>query len=150
MASRKSQAKHENPDGRPSESSISEQEEEGQEVEHEDPNDIKIGIIADNEVTLGFLLTGIGFHKKHFRNYMMVDRTTDFKVIEDFFLTLYARHNMGIILLDYDIAKRLHSELDKCKRHLPIVIVIPTKNSLAPYMTEKERTRRQRNREAYA
>lgn len=69
--------------------------------------------------------------------------------LEEFFQALYKRPNIGIILLDYPSAKRLNHVLDKCKKMLPIVVILPTKASIIPYMEEKDRQRRQRQRDAY-
>ncbi|KAH8388039.1 hypothetical protein KR093_011278 [Drosophila rubida] len=130
-----------------------EEEEEHKEVdtadEPEEPNVIRIGVIADTEVTLGLLLVGIGYHHQKFRNYLMVEYDTTLSEIEEFFHKLYKRPNIGIILLDYPTAKRLSPVLDRCKKLLPVVVILPTKASIVPYMEEKERLRRQRQREAY-
>ncbi|KAL7724873.1 hypothetical protein ACLKA6_012020 [Drosophila palustris] len=119
------------------------------EDEPEDSSIIRIGVIADKEVTLGLLLVGIGYHRQKFRNYLMVERDTTMSEIEDFFHTLYKRPNIGIILLDYPTAKRLTQVLDKCKKLLPVVVILPTKASIIPYMEEKDRLRRQRQRDVY-
>ncbi|XP_030567487.1 V-type proton ATPase subunit F [Drosophila novamexicana] len=117
--------------------------------EPEDPSVIRIGVIADTEVTLGLLLAGIGYHRENFRNYLMVEHGTTLDELEEFFQALYKRPNIGIILLDYPSAKRLNHVLDKCKKMLPIVVILPTKASIIPYMEEKDRQRRQRQRDAY-
>lgn len=69
--------------------------------------------------------------------------------IEAFFLKLYRRPNIGVILIDYNTSKRLVHVLEKCKKVLPVVIVVPTKSSIVPYMEEKTKLRRQQLREAY-
>lgn len=56
---------------------------------------------------------------------------------------------MGIIIVDYDIAKRLRALLASCSQTLPIVITIPNKDSLTNYLDSKERKRRLRQRDAY-
>ncbi|XP_034489932.1 V-type proton ATPase subunit F [Drosophila innubila] len=122
---------------------------ENVEEEPEDPSMIRIGVIADTEVTLGLLLVGIGYHRQKFRNYLMVERDTPLSEIEEFFHTLYKRPNIGIILLDYPTAKRMNHILDKCKKLLPVVVILPTKASIIPYMEEKDRLRRQRQRDVY-
>ncbi|EDW82312.1 uncharacterized protein Dwil_GK25730 [Drosophila willistoni] len=118
-------------------------------VDVEDPNIIRVGIIADSEVVLGFLLAGIGYHREKFRNYLMVENDMPLEDIEHFFHMLYRRHNIGVILLDYFTARRLHHLLEKCHQMLPVIIIIPTKTSLLPYLEEKDRLRRQQQREAY-
>ncbi|XP_064555359.1 V-type proton ATPase subunit F [Drosophila montana] len=130
----------------------SDEESDEEELLVEEPEDnsvIRIGVIADTEVTLGLLLAGIGYHRENFRNYLMVEHGTTIGELEDFFHILYKRPNIGIILLDYPTAKRLNPVLDKCKKMLPVVVILPTKASIIPYMEEKDRQRRQRQRDAY-
>ncbi|EDV91754.1 V-type proton ATPase subunit F [Drosophila grimshawi] len=137
--------------------SLSESKEEGSDedfdvlvaVEVEDPTVMRIGVIADTEVTLGLFLAGIGYHRENFRNYLMVEPSTTLGELETFFLIMYKGGNIGIILLDYPTSKRLAHVLDKCKNILPIIIILPTKTTIMPYMEEKDRQRRQRMREAY-
>ncbi|ALC48513.1 CG15719 [Drosophila busckii] len=117
--------------------------------EPEDPSIVRIGVIADTEVTLGLLLVGIGYERDKFHNYLMVDNDTPLDAIEQFFQNLYKRHNIGIILIDFMTAKRLGTVLDKCKKLLPVVVILPTKASIVPYIEEKERLRRQRRRDIY-
>ncbi|XP_062140819.1 LOW QUALITY PROTEIN: V-type proton ATPase subunit F [Drosophila sulfurigaster albostrigata] len=124
-------------------------EEEDHLEKPEETNVIRIGVIADTEVALGLLLVGIGYHHQKFRNYLMVENDTSLAEIEEFFHKLYKRPNIGIILLDYPTAKRLSPVLEKCKKLLPVVVILPTKASIVSYMEEKERLRRQRQREAY-
>ncbi|XP_068159620.1 V-type proton ATPase subunit F isoform X2 [Drosophila tropicalis] len=118
-------------------------------VDVEDPNIIRVGIIADSEVVLGFLLAGIGYRREKFRNYLMVENDMPLEDIENFFHVLYSRHNIGVILLDYFTARRLHHLLENCNQMLPVIVIIPTKTSLLPYLEEKDRLRRQQQREAY-
>lgn len=74
---------------------------------------------------------------------------TPIEEIEEFFRQLYKRPNIGVILIDYVVAKRIHHVLEKCKELLPVVVVVPTKASIVPYMEEKEKLHRQNVRDAY-
>ncbi|XP_022217143.2 uncharacterized protein LOC111070717 [Drosophila obscura] len=105
----------------------------------EDPSIFTIGIIADTEVTLGFLLAGIGFRRDNLNNYLMVHDDTSQEEIENFFEHLYKMHNLGIIILDFQTNKRLKLVLEKCKNMLPVVVVVPNKASLVPYQEWKGR-----------
>ncbi|XP_001352326.1 uncharacterized protein [Drosophila pseudoobscura] len=105
----------------------------------EDPNVLTVGIIADTEVTLGFLLAGIGFRRDNQNSYLMVESDMPQEEIESFFEQLYRMHNLGIIILDFPTHKRLKSVLDKCKNMLPVVVVVPNKATLGPYQEWKGR-----------
>ncbi|XP_017966100.2 V-type proton ATPase subunit F, partial [Drosophila navojoa] len=126
----------------------SEEEEAEAPGENEDHNMIRFGVIADAEVTIGLLLTGVGYCRENFRNYLIVDRDTTLDEVENFFYLLYRRPCIGLILIDYPTAKRLHHVLGRCKKVLPVIVILPTKGCIIPYMEEKERQRRQRQREA--
>ncbi|XP_016995724.2 V-type proton ATPase subunit F [Drosophila takahashii] len=115
----------------------------------EDPNVLRIAVMADPEVTLGFLLAGIGYQRDRFRNYMMVESETPQEDLESFFLAVYRRANIGIIILDYDTAKRLRNVMQRCNQLLPVLVTVPNKSSLTTYLDKKERNRRLRQRDAY-
>ncbi|KAH8356497.1 hypothetical protein KR084_000117 [Drosophila pseudotakahashii] len=115
----------------------------------EDPNVLRIAVMADPEVTLGFLLAGIGYQRDRFRNYMMVESETPQEDLENFFLTVYRRSNIGIVILDYDTAKRLRNLMQRCHQLLPVLVTVPNKSSLTTYLDKKERNRRLRQRDAY-
>ncbi|XP_017022874.1 probable V-type proton ATPase subunit F [Drosophila kikkawai] len=115
----------------------------------EDPSFLRIAVIAEAEVTLGFLLAGIGYHSDKFRNYMNVDSETPQEELERFFNAVYHKSNMGLIILDYDAAKRLRSVMANCTQLLPVVMTVPNKDSLMAYLDSKERKRRIRARESY-
>ncbi|BFG02206.1 uncharacterized protein DMAD_01777 [Drosophila madeirensis] len=105
----------------------------------DDPSVLTIGIMADTEVTLGFLLAGIGFHRDNHYNFLMTDDDMPLEEIETFFEQLYRVHNLGIIILDFPTHKRLKSVLDKCKNMLPVIVVVPSKATLVPYQEWKGR-----------
>ncbi|XP_023162067.1 probable V-type proton ATPase subunit F [Drosophila hydei] len=127
----------------------SDEDEEAIPDEQEDHNLIRIGVIADTEVTIGLLLAGVGYTRENFCSYLMVDTGTTLEEVESFFHVLYRRPNIGLILIDYPTAKRMHHILDKCKKVLPVIVIVPSKGSIGPYMEEKDRHRRQRQRDAY-
>ncbi|XP_016985520.1 uncharacterized protein LOC108049021 [Drosophila rhopaloa] len=115
----------------------------------EDANILRIAVMADPEVTLGFLLAGVGYQKDRFRNYMMVESETLQEDIEQFFLMVYRKPNIGMIIIDYDTVLRLKPILQRCHQLLPILITVPNKSSLTAYLDKKERSRRLRQRDAY-
>ncbi|KAI8034497.1 hypothetical protein M5D96_012771 [Drosophila gunungcola] len=103
----------------------------------DDPNILRIAIMADPEVTLGFLLAGVGYQKDRFRNYMMVESETLQEDVEQFFLTVYRKPHIGIIILDYDTNLRLRTVLQRCHQMLPILITVPNKSSLTTYLDKR-------------
>eukprot|EP00099_Drosophila_melanogaster_P006857 NP_001259499.1 uncharacterized protein Dmel_CG15719, isoform D [Drosophila melanogaster] len=115
----------------------------------DDPNVLRVAIIACPEVTLGFLLCGVGYQKDRFRNYMMVESETPQEDVEQFFLTVYRRSNIGIVIIDYDTVKRLRTMMQRCSQLLPVLVTVPNKSSLITYLDKKERNRRLRQRDAY-
>ncbi|XP_039500476.1 uncharacterized protein LOC120457192 isoform X1 [Drosophila santomea] len=115
----------------------------------DDPNILRIAVMASPEVTLGFLLAGVGYQKDRFRNYMMVESETPQEDVEQFFLTVYRRSNIGIVILDYDTVKRLRNVMQRCNQLLPVLVTVPNKSSLTTYLDKKERNRRLRQRDAY-
>ncbi|EDX01518.2 uncharacterized protein LOC6524553 [Drosophila yakuba] len=115
----------------------------------DDPNILRIAVMASPEVTLGFLLAGVGYQKDRFRNYMMVESETQQEDVEQFFLTVYRRSNIGIVILDYDTVKRLRNVMQRCNQLLPVLVTVPNKSSLTTYLDKKERNRRLRQRDAY-
>ncbi|XP_020814422.1 uncharacterized protein LOC110188857 [Drosophila serrata] len=115
----------------------------------EDPNLLRIAVIAEAEVTLGFLLAGIGYHSEKFRNYMIVDSETTQEELEKFFHTVYYKSNMGLILIDFDTAKRLRTVMANRTHLLPVIMTVPNKDSLTVYLDNKDRSRRLRQRESY-
>ncbi|EDV47249.1 V-type proton ATPase subunit F [Drosophila erecta] len=115
----------------------------------DDPNILRVAIMASPEVTLGFLLAGVGYQKDRFRNYMMVESETPQEAVERFFLMVYRRSNIGIVILDYDTVKRLRNVMQRCHQLLPVLVTVPNKSSLTTYLDKKERNRRLRQRDAY-
>ncbi|XP_017065129.1 uncharacterized protein LOC108103895 [Drosophila eugracilis] len=115
----------------------------------EDPNVLRIAVMASPEVTLGFLLAGVGYQRERFRNYMMVESDTPQEELERFFLLVYKKATIGIIILDYDAAKKLRNVMQRCQQLLPILVTVPSKSSLTTYLDKKERNRRLRQRDAY-
>ncbi|KAH8331312.1 hypothetical protein KR074_002535 [Drosophila pseudoananassae] len=115
----------------------------------EDPNILRLGIMADSELTLGFLLAGIGYHREKFRSYLMVDIDTPQDELENFFLSLYRKTNMGIVMIDHNTTKRLKNVIARCNQILPIILSVPTKATLLEYLEKKDKKRRLRQRDAY-
>ncbi|EDV34588.1 uncharacterized protein Dana_GF20878 [Drosophila ananassae] len=115
----------------------------------DDPSILRIGIMADSELTLGFLLAGIGYHREKFRSYLMVDSDTPQDELENFFNSLYRKSNMGMVMIDHNTAKRLKNVISRYHQMLPILLIVPTKNTLLEYLDKKDKKRRLRQRDAY-
>ncbi|XP_037819643.1 V-type proton ATPase subunit F 1-like [Lucilia sericata] len=102
-----------------------------------------IGIIADEETTIGFLLAGVGESfgvlKKN-RSFLMVTEGTYVNDVQNFFISLYNRANIGVILVASDLWKHILPVLDILKRKpLPIILEIETKSSMTKTLKLKEK-----------
>lgn len=118
---------------------------------------------------MGFLLAGIGYHREKFRSYLMVDSgwysvtllllletipleytsDTPQDELENFFNSLYRKSNMGMVMIDHNTAKRLKNVISRYHQMLPILLIVPTKNTLLEYLDKKDKKRRLRQRDAY-
>ncbi|XP_037884777.1 V-type proton ATPase subunit F-like [Glossina fuscipes] len=100
-----------------------------------------IGVIGDEDTTLGFLLAGIGETKiLPTKNYMMVTNDNSVTDVEKFFVTLYQNSNIGIILVASDIWHYLLPAYNgMIKRKLPIILEVPMKCTMTTPLKLKER-----------
>ncbi|EDX17779.1 GD15910 [Drosophila simulans] len=46
--------------------------------------------------------------------------------VEQFFLTVFRRSNIGIVIIDYDMARRLSTMMQRCQQLLPVLSRCPT------------------------
>ncbi|XP_046805803.1 V-type proton ATPase subunit F isoform X1 [Lucilia cuprina] len=101
-----------------------------------------IGIIADEETTTGFLLAGVGESFdviKRNRSFLMVTEGTYVNEVQNFFISIYSRANIGVILVASDLWKHILPVLEIQKRKpLPIILEIETKSSLIKTLILKE------------
>uniref|UniRef100_A0A1A9VFT6 V-type proton ATPase subunit F n=1 Tax=Glossina austeni TaxID=7395 RepID=A0A1A9VFT6_GLOAU len=100
-----------------------------------------IGIIGDEDTTLGFLLAGVGEASiLPAKNYMMVTNDNSVSEVEKFFVALYQNSKIGVILVASDIWHYLLPVYNgMIKRQLPIVLEVPMKCTMTTPLKLKER-----------
>ena len=95
-------------------------------------NEKLIAVIGDEDTVTGMLLAGIGDKsEKNGCNYFVVDKDTKVKEIEDAFLGLSKRNDIGIIIINQTIADLIRHILNNYTKAIPTVIEIPSKDK--PY-----------------
>jgi V-type H+-transporting ATPase subunit F len=106
-----------------------------------------LGIIGDEETVTGFLLAGIGERSENSTNFMKVNSKTTNEQIDEFFHTLAARKDIGIILISQEVADRIRDTLDAYNEIIPTVLEIPSKQH--PYSIEKDSIMQKALRQLY-
>ncbi|XP_037912859.1 V-type proton ATPase subunit F-like [Hermetia illucens] len=102
-----------------------------------------IGLIAEEDACVGFLLAGIGQCRKiGDENFFPVNEKTNTKDILDFFEKLRHRKDIAIILIESHIARKIqvHTVDIKStyyKNSLPIMLEIPSKGM--PFKVEEDK-----------
>ena len=110
-------------------------------------NNMLLAIIGDEETVTGFLLAGIGERNENSTNFLIVNSTTEKAQIEDFFKSLIARKDIGIILISQHVAEIIRETLDAYDEIIPTVLEIPSKNH--PYSIEKDSVMQRALRQLY-
>ena len=110
-------------------------------------NNMLLGIIGDEETVTGFLLAGIGERSENSTNFLKVNSNTSDQQIEEFFQSLIARKDIGIVLISQDVADRIRDTLDAYNEIIPTVLEIPSKQH--PYSIEKDSVMQRALRQLY-
>ena len=115
-------------------------------------NEMLIGIIGDEETVTGFLLAGIGERKNDGTNFLKVsndqkNEQRQKEEIENFFSSLVANKQIGIILISQDVADKIRDTLDAYNEIVPTVLEIPSKQT--PYSIEKDSVMQRALRQLY-
>lgn len=98
-------------------------------------NNLLMSIIGDEETVTGFLLAGIGEKGENSKNYFIVTKEEKFQ-IEEMFMSLVSRTDIGIVLICQHIADQIRETLDKYEEIVPTVLEIPSK--FFPYEMSKD------------
>ncbi|KAK8818086.1 V-type proton ATPase subunit F [Blastocystis sp. ATCC 50177/Nand II] len=100
-------------------------------------NEKLIAVIGDEDTVTGMLLAGIGEHSaKKGANYFVVDKDTKVKEVEDAFVRLSKRDDIGIIIINQCIADMIRHILNNYDSAIPTVIEIPSKDK--PYDASRD------------
>ena len=98
---------------------------------------LAFGVIGDEPTVTGFLLSGIGErHPKLGTNFLTVDKDTPKSEIESKFKTLIDRDDIGIILINQNIAKDIRELITAHEKVIPTIMEIPSKD--IPYDPEED------------
>ena len=97
-----------------------------------------VAIVADEDAVKGYLLTGIGERNhKGETNFIISDKSTPQKVIEEAFEKLINRSDIALILFTQRIADREVRHLISAHTKLmPVILEIPSKDT--PYLPEND------------
>ncbi|CAE8618453.1 unnamed protein product [Polarella glacialis] len=103
-------------------------------------NDMKVGLIGDEDTVTGMVLAGIGHvDGQGKKNFMVVDSKVHRKDIEDKFLELTERKDIAMILITQGCAEEIRMSVDayaKSGKVVPTVMEIPSKDQ--PYDPRKD------------
>ncbi|CAG5120472.1 unnamed protein product [Candidula unifasciata] len=96
-----------------------------------------IAVIGDEDTCIGFLLGGIGeVNKSRATNFMVVDKNTSIAEIEDTFRGFLKRNDIGIVLINQNVAEMIRHIIDSHVLPIPAVLEIPSKD--CPYDPSKD------------
>ncbi|CAG9837109.1 unnamed protein product [Diabrotica balteata] len=99
------------------------------------PEDLElIGIIAEEDTCVGFLLGGIGQLNKYDEpNYYIYTDQIEFIELENIFLNFLERRDISILLIQKEAAEKIRHTIlvHQRSKYMPVVVEIPGKNG--PY-----------------
>jgi V-type H+-transporting ATPase subunit F len=95
-----------------------------------------IGIIGDEDTVTGFLLAGVGHRTAEGSNFLIVKQDTQLQQVEEAFMKLSQRNDVGIILINQHIANDIRHVLKDYTQTIPTVLEIPSKEH--PYDPEQD------------
>lgn len=103
-------------------------------------NDMKIGVIGDEDTVTGMLLAGVGHvDGQGKKNFLLVDSKVHVKDVEEKFHELTTRKDLSMVLITQDCAEMIRVAVDeysKGGRVIPSVLEIPSKDT--PYDPRKD------------
>eukprot|EP00696_Hemimastix_kukwesjijk_P014055 gnl/Hemi2/27967_TR9234_c0_g1_i2.p2 gnl/Hemi2/27967_TR9234_c0_g1~~gnl/Hemi2/27967_TR9234_c0_g1_i2.p2 ORF type:complete len:127 (-),score=58.01 gnl/Hemi2/27967_TR9234_c0_g1_i2:94-474(-) len=96
-----------------------------------------VAIIGDEDTCTGFLLAGIGHTDvDRQKNFMIVDAHTNPASVAEAFVRFTSREDVGILLINQQVADLIRGQLDKFTNPLPAILEIPSKDK--PYDRTKD------------
>eukprot|EP00930_Biecheleria_cincta_P091273 TRINITY_DN807_c0_g1_i3.p1 TRINITY_DN807_c0_g1~~TRINITY_DN807_c0_g1_i3.p1 ORF type:complete len:156 (+),score=30.88 TRINITY_DN807_c0_g1_i3:67-468(+) len=103
-------------------------------------NDMKIGVIGDEDTVTGMLLAGVGHvDGQGKKNFLLVDSKVHVKDVEEKFHELTTRKDISMVLITQDCAEMIRVAVDeytKSGKVIPSVLEIPSKDT--PYDPRKD------------
>ncbi|EZG66991.1 V-type proton ATPase subunit F [Gregarina niphandrodes] len=99
--------------------------------------DLKIGVIGDEDTVAGFLLAGVGDRDRDGNtNFKICNAKTPVAEIEEIFHALTERQDIGMILINQNVADRIRPLMDTYTEVIPSILEIPSKE--CPYDPTKD------------
>merc|ERR1719231_1366015 len=86
-----------------------------------------IAVIGDEDTVTGFLLAGTGQRDAKGCNYLVVASKTKRSQIEQAFNTMTSRADIGIILINQNVANEIRHLLNVYEKITPTILEIPSK-----------------------
>uniref|UniRef100_A0A1B6MG30 V-type proton ATPase subunit F n=1 Tax=Graphocephala atropunctata TaxID=36148 RepID=A0A1B6MG30_9HEMI len=96
-----------------------------------------IAVIGDEDTCVGFLLGGLGeINNTRQSNFLVVNKSTSINDIEEAFIRFTKRNDIGIILINQNVADLIRHCIVAHLQPLPSVLEIPSKDH--PYDPRKD------------
>uniref|UniRef100_A0A1B6GXN8 V-type proton ATPase subunit F n=1 Tax=Cuerna arida TaxID=1464854 RepID=A0A1B6GXN8_9HEMI len=96
-----------------------------------------IAVIGDEDTCVGFLLGGLGeINKSRQPNFLVVNKNTNTTDIEETFRLFTKRDDIGIILINQNVADLIRNCIVTYHQNVPTVLEIPSKDY--PYDPRKD------------
>mmetsp|Transcript_28872 Transcript_28872/g.42786 ORF Transcript_28872/g.42786 Transcript_28872/m.42786 type:complete len:115 (+) Transcript_28872:83-427(+) len=95
-----------------------------------------LAVMGDEDTVTGFLLAGAGHRDARSANYLIVDGKTKTSAIVDKFKELTSRDDVGILLINQNVAEEIREVLNLYDQMYPTILEIPSKDH--PYSAEKD------------
>ncbi|KAG8313627.1 V-type proton ATPase subunit F-like [Homalodisca vitripennis] len=96
-----------------------------------------IAVIGDEDTCVGFLLGGLGeINKSRQPNFLVVNKNTNITDIEETFRLFTKRDDIGIILINQNVADLIRNSIVTYHQNIPTVLEIPSKD--LPYDHRKD------------
>ena len=95
-----------------------------------------IGVIGDEDTVTGFVLAGVGHRTVTGQNFLVVKADTEVEEIEEAFINLTTRNDIGILLINQHVANDIRHLLRDYTKTIPTILEIPSKDQ--PYDPEQD------------
>lgn len=79
------------------------------------------------------------------KNFMIVTEETPIHDVEYFFTYLCGRRNIGVIFVASDVRKILTQVISRVTKTIPIILEIPTKNTIVQSLENKHKALKKHN-----
>jgi len=95
-----------------------------------------VAVIGDEDTVTGFLLAGVGHRDSSGSNFLIVDKNTSVRDMENAFKSFTSRPDVAILLINQHVANNVRHLLNDYDKLVPTVLEIPSKDH--PYDPEQD------------